>query len=361
MYTEIYKRWLRPTLFAMDPEDAHDRATKLLEKVSRSRLLCFALKTALRVNDKRLNRTRMGITFPNPVGLAAGFSKYGIGLSALEACGFGFLELGGVTPLPQEGNQKPRMFRLEEDSALINRMGFNNPGVSGLIENTRASFVNIPLGINIGKGKDTPLEDAHCDYESCLERLYPYADFFVINVSSPNTPGLRTLQSPEALSRILDGVETKRLTITHVYGGVRKPILVKVAPDLDLDNLDRIIKCVFTSGMDGMVVANTTTSRKGLTSKHKDEVGGLSGPPLFERCCTLVGYVKNKAPSLTVIASGGISSAEDAWRLIKYCKADLVQIYTDLVYEGPGLVREINKGLLNEMNNLGISSLESIK
>lgn len=361
MYTEIYERWLRPKLFTMDPEDAHNRATEILEKVSRSRLLCFGLKTALQIKDKRLVRTRMGITFPNPVGLAAGFSKYGTGLPALKACGFGFLELGGVTPLPQDGNPQPRMFRLEEDYALINRMGLNNPGIEGLKNNLASSgALDIPIGINIGKGKDTSLERAEDDYCACLERLYTDADFFVLNISSPNTPGLRTLQNPEVLNRMLKAIMIKRMELSLRHRD-RKPILVKIAPDLDLDMLDEIIRCVIQNGMNGMVVANTTTSRKGLTGKYKDEAGGLSGRLLFERCCTLVGYVKDKAPNLTVIASGGIFSAADAWRLIKYCKADLLQIYAGLVYKGPGLVREINKGLLNEMNNLGISSLENIK
>lgn len=356
----LYKKIVRPRLFKMDPEDAHNFVMNQLERVSQSRLFCRAMSTAFTVKDKRLERTRMGITFPNPVGLAAGFSKYGTGLQALEALGFGFLEIGGVTPLPQDGNPKPRMFRLEEDFALINRMGFNNPGFLALLQTLRyGGALNVPLAINIGKGKETPLEHSEKDYCECLERLYHHADFFVLNVSSPNTPGLRTLQTPEALDRILGAVERTRLGL-FFESRIKKPVLVKVAPDLDEDQLKKIVEIAVNREMDGLIVANTTMTRVGLKSKNQIETGGLSGPPLFERALKLVSLVKELAPELTVIASGGISTSADAWYMLDQAKADLVQIYTALVFEGPGVVREINRGILSRIRHSGLSSIEDV-
>ena len=361
MYTELYKNIVRPKLFALDPEEAHDKATRLLEKISRSPLLCAMLGAVFTVRDRRLERVRMGLTFRNPVGLAAGFSKYGVGLPALEAVGFGFLEIGGVTPSPQDGSPKLRMFRCEADEALINRMGFNNPGAYGL-RNTllKNRQLRIPIGINLGKGKETPLAEAANDYCDCLETLYHNGDFFVVNVSSPNTPGLRTLQNPEVLDGILGAIAAKRAWCRG-NGGGRKPILVKIAPDLEFDMLDRIIECVQKNKMDGLVIANTTTSRTGLKSKHKDETGGASGRLLFKRSLTLVSRAKSLAPKLTVIGVGGIFSGQDAWYMLHQAKADLVQVYTGLVYEGPGLVHEINKEILRRLKKASYSSIEDVR
>lgn len=360
MYTTLYKTLVWPKLSRMDAEEAHDSATDLLEKISRHPLLCAILKAFLTIHNYRLTRSVMGTNFPNPVGLAAGFSKNGIGLPALRAIGFGFLELGGVTPLPQDGNPKPRMFRLEEDQALINRMGFNNFGARKL----RATILDsppspTPIGINLGKGKDTPLENAAEDYCHCMEMLYNHTDFFVVNVSSPNTPGLRTLQNTEVLDRILKIIWVKRKMLEQTCA-YRKPILVKIAPDMNMEQLDRIVECVEQNGMEGMVIGNTTTSRDGLTGKHRNETGGASGRFLFERSMKLVERAKWQAPNLTVIGVGGIFSGKDAWEMISEAGADLVQIYTGLVFEGPGLVRAINKELLRHLNNAGYNSLEDV-
>ncbi len=353
MYTTLYEKYLWPRLKLMDPENAHDLVTDKLEKISRSRLLCLAIALLLKVEDKRLERKCMGITFPNPVGLAAGFSKYGIGLPALETLGFGFLELGGITPLPQDGKPKPRMFRLEEDRALINRMGFNNPGAHTLrntLRNTRR--IRSPIAINLGKGIDTPVERAAEDYCDGLKILYEEADFFVINVSSPNTPGLRTLQDPEALNPLLREINFTRNQIVGRANLEIKPILVKIAPDIEDDKLEPIIECVMINSMQGLVLTNTTMKREGLVSENQREVGGLSGKPLRDRALTLVNKTKELAPFLTVIGVGGIFTGEDAWNMMVQAGADLVQVYTGLVYKGPGLVRRINKELLQYLDTL---------
>lgn len=348
MYTALYRLAVRPFLFKMDPEDAHTKALALLEKVSRSKTLSALVTRLFAVQNKRLERNVMGITFPNPVGLAAGFLKEVVGLEALEAIGFGFLELGTFTPFPQEGNPRPRMFRLPEDLAIINRMGFNNTGAIAAGKALREGGVlKIPVGVSLGKGKETPIENAANDYCFGLAKLYSHADFFVLNVSSPNTPNLRLLQKKEALNGILQPVSERRKERCEKFGQPFKPILLKIAPDVLFEELKVISECVAKNGLNGLVVANTTVTRFGLKNQNRSEPGGLSGKPLFVRSLELVDKAKNLLPDLTIIGSGGIMNREDASNLLE-AGADLIQIYTGLVYNGPGLIREINTELLRQ-------------
>jgi dihydroorotate dehydrogenase len=294
----------------------------------------------------------LGLKFANPVGLAAGFDKDAKFFDEIASCGFGFVEVGTITPKAQPGNEQPRLFRLPEDKALINRMGFNNEGVDAMVERLkkRKNF-NVIIGGNIGKNKITPNENAIADYEYCFEKLFNYVDYFVVNVSSPNTPGLRELQEKEPLKRILNRLMEIRKVKSHKLTGVsEKPILLKIAPDLTNEQLDDIIEIIRETKIDGVVATNTTISRSGL--KTNDSVlntigaGGLSGKPLTKRSTEVVRYLHEKSGgSFPIIASGGIHSAEDAIDKLN-AGASLVQLYTGFIYEGPGLIKKINKALL---------------
>ena len=298
-----------------------------------------------RVSDTRLEREVFGLKFDNPVGLAAGFDKDAKLFDELASFGFGFVEIGTVTPLPQDGNQKPRLFRLQEDNAIINRMGFNNEGIEAVVSRLRRKKSNIIIGGNIGKNKITPNERAVNDYEICFEKLFPYVDYFAVNVSSPNTPGLRELQDKEPLTRLL-----KRLQELNVRKENRKPILLKIAPDLSNKQLDDIIQIVLDTKIDGVVATNTTISRNGLkTDKTKvDSIGngGLSGKPVSKRSTEVIKYLSEKSnKAFPIIGVGGIHSAEDAIEKLD-AGASLIQIYTGFIYEGPSLVKRINKSIL---------------
>lgn len=298
-----------------------------------------------KVRDNRLEREVFGLKFENPVGLAAGFDKDAKLFDELGAFGFGFVEIGTVTPLPQEGNLKPRLFRLKEDSALINRMGFNNSGIEAVISRLRRKKTNIIIGGNIGKNKFTPNENAVNDYEICFEKLFPYVDYFVVNVSSPNTPGLRDLQENGPLTLLLN-----RLQALNVLKDSRKPILLKIAPDLTNEQLDDIIKIVADTKIAGVIATNTTTSRSGLkiAKKEVDAIGngGLSGRPVKARSTQVIKYLADKSnKAFPIIGVGGIHSEEDALEKID-AGATLVQIYTGFIYEGPTLVKRINKAIL---------------
>src|SRR3989344_163569 len=288
-------------------------------------------------------RTVFGISFPNPVGAAAGFDKHAIALHGIEAFGFGFAEVGTVTPLPQPGNPRPRLFRLDEDDAIINRMGFNNYGMERMAKRLSAyRHLHIPVGINIGKNKDTPLERAADDYEKCIEALYPYADYFTLNISSPNTEGLRQLHERERLETLLDGVrKTSRRCASSANP---KPILLKISPHLTVHELDDILT-VSEPRVQGLVICNTTIARPDyLRSSYAAEAGGLSGRPLRQQALGLVKYVHRALPNMPIIGVGGIFTPDDALRMLD-AGASLIQLYTGLVFEGPLLPYRINHAL----------------
>jgi dihydroorotate dehydrogenase len=301
-----------------------------------------------KVHDERLGCNFLGLSFQNPVGLAAGFDKNAQYLDIFDIMGFGFVEIGTVTPKQQDGNPSPRLFRLPEDRALINRMGFNNSGMDVLVKNLQKKRPpELIVGGNIGKNKATPNEAAAGDYIQCFEALYPYVDYFVVNVSSPNTPHLRDLQEKEPLRQLLFQLQT--LNDTKI---TRKPILLKIAPDLSDNQLDDIIDIVESTGIAGIVATNTTISRAGLTTKEGKirEIGegGLSGAPLRERSTEIIRYLHKKSKGkIFIIGVGGIDSPTHAIEKLK-AGASLIQIYTGLIYEGPSLIKRINKALLHQ-------------
>lgn len=299
------------------------------------------------VDDPRLKRTIDGLEFPNPVGLAAGFDKdasYAVGMQHL---GFGHLELGTVTPLPQGGNPKPRLFRLPKDKALINRMGFNNKGLEAMVSRLQKQRVYVPVGGNIGKNKATPNDEAWSDYEKCFHQLYPVVDYFTINVSSPNTPDLRALQDKEPLRHLLEHIEE-----LNRQKPKKKPVFLKIAPDLNDDQLNDIIEIIINTGISGVIATNTTISREGLLTSESEirdiGGGGLSGAPVKDRSTEVIQYISQRSKGrFAIIGVGGILTAEDAIEKLE-AGAELVQIYTGLIYSGPGLVRSINRALLNK-------------
>lgn len=336
---------IKPLLFKFDPEEIHHIVTGGLRAANRIWGVKTLLKNSFQLEDSRLEREVFGLKFKNPLGLAAGFDKNASLVEELAEFGFGFIEIGTVTPLPQQGNEKPRMFRLPKDEALINRMGFNNQGVDVVAHRlSRIDRKGLIIGGNIGKNKITPNEDALGDYIKCFDRLFDVVDYFVVNVSSPNTPGLRELQEKEPLKNILNTLQQRNLK-----NDISRPILLKIAPDLSNSQLDDIIEIVIETKIAGVIATNTTISREGLTSeeKLKNESGGLSGKPLAKRSTEVIRYLSehsNKA--FAIIGVGGIHSAKDALEKID-AGASLVQIYTGFIYEGPGIVKRILKGLLS--------------
>ncbi|MBI2476361.1 MAG: quinone-dependent dihydroorotate dehydrogenase [Candidatus Taylorbacteria bacterium] len=358
----FYDKLVRPLLFQHDSEEIHDRVLSMLRRVGNTPVLSALVRSAHTVHDKRLEQKLFDLTFANPVGLAAGMDKAGLALRGFESLGFGFLEMGGITAMKQDGNPKPRIFRLPEDEALINRMGFNNPGAEEVAYRLgRARRPGVPLGINIGKSKIVPVDDLEAvvaDYCYTFLKLYDYGDFFVINPSSPNTPGLRSLQKREALKALLEGIQRQNLKAPRRPHERPKPILVKIAPDLTVEEIDDILTVINEVGIDGIVATNTTTSRDGLKTNGEvaKEVGGLSGKPLRRQSLEIVKHIHKQFPSLPIIGVGGIFSAEDAWDKIA-AGASLVQVYTGFIYEGPGLPRRINKGLLKFMECDGVKSI----
>ena len=342
----FYKVFLKPFLFLLDPEQAHHvtfSALKFLFQVPGMRQVSSSLN---KVSDKRLERTVAGITFPNPVGLAAGLDKDAKMADEFAALGFGCIEIGTVTPLAQPGNDAPRLFRLKDDQALVNRMGFNNEGAHAAAQRLRRKKSSIVVGGNIGKNKVTPNELAGGDYEKCFRELHDVVDYFVVNVSSPNTPGLRELQEKDPLKKILS-----RLQEMNAEYKKPKPIFLKIAPDLTNEQLDDIIEVVTETAIDGIVATNTTITRDALrTSKEKLEAigtGGLSGSPLSKRSTEVIRYLHRKSEGkIPIIGAGGIHSPEDALEKLD-AGASLIQLYTGLIYEGPGLVKRINKAILS--------------
>ena len=332
-------------LFLFNPETIHHISFKLIKFGAITPLKSWAIRLLFKVEDSRLEREVFGLKFNNPVGLAAGFDKDAKLFDELTSFGFGFVEIGTVTPLPQEGNPKPRLFRLKEDNAIINRMGFNNQGIEAAVARLRRRKTNIIIGGNIGKNKVTPNDKAVNDYEICFEKLFPYVDYFAVNVSSPNTPGLRDLQEKAPLTALLN-----RLQELNNAKETRKPILLKIAPDLTNEQLDDIIEIVADTKIDGVVATNTTIDRSGLiTDKNKVDAignGGLSGKPVRARSTAVIKYLSDKSNrAFPIIGVGGIHSAEDALEKLD-AGATLLQVYTGFIYEGPSLVKRINKAIL---------------
>ena len=287
----------------------------------------------------------MGITFPNPVGLAAGLDKNGEGIKAFEAMGFGFVEIGTVTPRPQPGNDKPRIFRLPEANAIINRMGFNNKGVDYLVDQViKAKFSGV-LGINIGKNKDTPDENAKDDYIHCMRKVYDYATYITVNISSPNTPGLRSLQYGEALNELLSALKAEQQSLVEQYGKY-VPVAVKIAPDLTEEEVESIAECLIANNIDGVIATNTTLARDKVSHlQHGNEQGGLSGAPVKEQSTKVIQLLAKALDNkLPIIGVGGIASGADAKEKIA-AGAKLVQVYTGFIYQGPELVKDIVKSL----------------
>ena len=343
----MYKLLIKPIFFLFSPETIHHIIFAMVKFSARISLNMWVWNKLFCLEDERLKREVFGLTFDNPVGLAAGFDKDAKLYNELAAFGFGFIEIGTLTPKGQPGNPIPRLFRLPQDEALINRMGFNNGGVEEAVERLKKRNTQIMIGGNIGKNKVTPNEEATKDYEICFEALFPYVDYFVVNVSSPNTPGLRELQDKEPLTKLL-----MRLQELNVAKEKRKPILLKIAPDLTDAQLDDIIAIVHDSKIDGVIATNTTIDRSMLTTDQKEvEVigsGGLSGKPVRVRSTEVIRYLSEKSKkAFPIIGVGGIHSAEDAVEKLA-AGASLVQVYTGFIYEGPALIKRINKAILKQ-------------
>ncbi|MEO7431347.1 MAG: quinone-dependent dihydroorotate dehydrogenase [Dokdonella sp.] len=325
----------RPFLFCLDAERAHELALAAIDTAYRS-----GVGSLLASRPKPVPTEAFGLRFDNPVGLAAGLDKNGAYIDALAGLGFGFIEVGTTTPRAQSGNPKPRMFRLAQHQAVINRLGFNNGGVDALVRNAERARYSGVLGINIGKNKDTPNERAADDYLLCLERVYARASYVTVNISSPNTQGLRDLQGEDALKRLIGTLREaqERLASTH---GARKPMLLKIAPDLDDAELDTMAAVLLSAGIDGVICTNTTIDRGAVEgNRHAAEAGGLSGKPLFARSTRILQEMsKRLGPSIPTIGVGGILSGEDAAAKID-AGASLVQFYTGLIYRGPALIGE---------------------
>ena len=377
----FYRNVVRPVLFSLDSEEIHNCTLKALGRASRHEVLCDALASFYRAS-RDCGIELFGLKFPNPVGLAAGMDKHAAAVPVWEALGFGFVELGGVTWHPQAGNPAPRMFRAVADEALINRLGFNNPGAEAIAAKltewrSLGFWPKHPVGINLGKSKIAPLERAAEDYASSLRALWPHADFFVVNVSSPNTPNLRQLQDKAVLDEILSALQevnqesaarsvvSRQLSVAADHGPRttdNKPILVKVAPDLSFEALDEIGELAGPRRIGGIVATNTTltrpeTSDPGLKQIYA-EAGGLSGRPLRARSTEIIRHLYRQTKgALPLIGVGGIFNADDAWEKIA-AGASLVQIYTGLVYEGPSVTKEIVTGLRQRLEASGFASLK---
>lgn len=353
---------LRPLLFRLPAETAHEVATAGLVSALAAGPVRAVVRRQMTVDDPRLRIRRWGIDFPNPVGLAAGFDKAATAFNALAALGFGFVEVGTVTALAQEGNPRPRLFRLPEDRALLNRMGFNNDGAEAVARRLRGTTIEPVLGVNLGKSKATPLEEAPGDYLRSLELLEPFARYLVVNVSSPNTPGLRALQDAGPLRALLSAMRRRTAELARERGAEPAPILVKIAPDLTDPQVDEAVDIAREEGVSGIVATNTTISREGLATPRSrlEELGagGISGAPVRRRAEEVVARIyRRTGGELPVVGVGGIFDAEDAWRRIR-AGASLLQLYTGFVYGGPEVVQRINRGLLLRVERAGLSSLD---
>lgn len=344
----MYRLLLRPIFFRFAPEKAHHLVVALLKGLMKIPGMKSLIGSMFTVKDSRLEREVFGLRFPNPVGLAAGFDKDAGFFKEFSHLGFGFIEVGTITPKAQDGNPKPRMFRLPDDNGLINRMGFNNSGVQVAKQRLKGRNPDFIIGGNIGKNKVTPNEEAINDYLICFRELHDLVDYFVVNVSSPNTPGLRELQDKEPLMRILNALKAENMKFAK-----QRPILLKIAPDLTDAQLDDIVEIVRETGIEGIIATNTTISRSGLTSPEglTRETGGLSGRPVRQRSTEVIRYLHTKSNgAFPIIGVGGIHSAADALEKLE-AGATLVQVYTGFIYEGPGLVKDINRAVLKKTEN----------
>ncbi|WP_100612391.1 quinone-dependent dihydroorotate dehydrogenase [Confluentibacter lentus] len=338
----MYKLLIRPILFWFDPEDVHYFTFSLIRFINKIPFVSSIIKKIYQVEDASLEKELFGLRFKNPIGLAAGFDKDAKLFNELSNLGFGFIEIGTLTPKAQPGNPKKRLFRLKADSAIINRMGFNNGGVEDAVKRLKTNK-DVLIGGNIGKNKVTPNENAVDDYKMCFNALFDYVDYFVVNVSSPNTPNLRALQDKEPLTNLL-----KDLQIENANHTKKKPILLKIAPDLTNEQLLDIIDIVAETKIDGIIATNTTISRDGLTSESKTEMGGLSGKPLTNRSTEVIRFLAEKSnKAFPIIGVGGIHTVEDALEKLE-AGADLIQLYTGFIYEGPKLIKDINKALIKK-------------
>ena len=338
----MYKILIRPVLFLFDPEKVHHFTFSLIRFSNRIPGMSKLFKALYSVDDKQLEKEVFGLKFKNPVGLAAGFDKDAKLYNELSNFGFGFIEIGTLTPKPQAGNPKKRLFRLKNDQAIINRMGFNNGGVEDAVKRLKKNN-GVLIGGNIGKNKVTPNENAVDDYKICFDTLFDHVDYFVVNVSSPNTPNLRELQDKEPLTNLLQTLQNK-----NAKKSKQKPILLKIAPDLSDDQLLDIIDIIKHTKIAGVIATNTTISREGLKSQSKIEVGGLSGKPLADRSTEVIRFLSEKSnKAFPIIGVGGIHSVNDALKKIE-AGAYLVQLYTGFIYEGPKLIKNINIELLKK-------------
>ena len=362
MLNAAYRYGVRPLLFSLDPEAAHHLAIATCHRISESSALQAIAKSTFYYSDSRLAQNLWNLKFENPVGLAAGFDKNAEAIGAWEHLGFGFAEVGTITAKGQSGNPQPRLFRLPSDRAVLNRMGFNNRGAEAtsayLHKYLQTHKLHIPLGINLGKSKVTEIADAKFDYAESLRSLYDFGDYFVVNVSSPNTPNLRDLQATDQLCAIL--AELKPINTAH------KPILVKIAPDLNDADIIEIVKASQSYGVAGIIATNTTISRKNLITSHlsitgkpvEEEAGGISGQPVRDRSLAVISLIwQTTQGSLPIIGVGGIFTAEDAWQKI-IAGAAIVQVYTGLIYEGPMIVKTILQGLVAKLEANGLDNIQ---
>jgi len=336
----VYKFIIRPFLFLFDPEKVHHFTFSFLKTVFKIPLIKRIVKQYYLVDNQSLKKELFGLEFKNPIGLAAGFDKNAKLIDELACFGFGFIEIGTVTPKPQKGNPKKRLFRLQKDKAIINRMGFNNDGVDVIVERLKKVNSDIIIGGNIGKNKITPNERAVDDYVICFQKLFDYVHYFVVNVSSPNTPNLRELQDKKPLSKILNSLQE-----INAEKEKRKPILLKIAPDLSKEQLQDIIDIVKETKIDGIIATNTTISRNNLISRAKDETGGLSGKPVKEKSTEVIRFLNNKSNhDFPIIGVGGIFFSSDAIEK-QEAGADLIQVFTGFIYEGPKMIKNILKNI----------------
>lgn len=348
-------RLLRPLLFSMDPERAHDSAISALRIVQQNALLRSACRSAYCRQTPTLEQTLWGVRFANPVGLAAGLDKNAEVIDGLACLGFGFIEAGTLTPQPQPGNPRPRIFRVAVERALINRLGFNNIGVERAARHLAARRRGVPLGINIGKNRDTAAAGAAEDYRRAFETMFPHCDYAVVNVSSPNTPGLRDFQKGERLRDIVQAVCEANANLARAAGRGQMPVLIKVSPDLALRDLETIAELAVEQNLAGLVAVNTTTAP--CMKRPPSEQGGISGAPLADRATLVLRHLyKHYGRQLRFIGVGGIFSAADAYERIR-CGASLVQVYTGLIYEGPGLVRRIVAGIATRLRRDGFRTI----
>jgi len=362
MLSAAYQYGLRPLLFALDPEVAHNLAIATCRRISKSSALQAIAKSSFNYSDSRLSQTLWNLKFENPVGLAAGFDKNAEAIGAWSNLGFGFAEVGTITAQGQSGNPQPRLFRLPSDLAVLNRMGFNNQGAKAIADHLQSYLqkykLKVPLGINLGKSKVTELAEAKFDYAESLQLLYQFGDYFVVNVSSPNTPNLRDLQATAQLSAIL--AELSPINTQN------KPILVKIAPDLNNADIVEVVKVCQEYGVAGLIATNTTISRQNLVTTHlsitgnpvDSELGGISGQPVRDRSLAVINLIwETTQGKLPIVGVGGIFTAEDAWQKI-IAGASIVQVYTGLIYEGPMMVKQILQGLVKKLEAHGLDNIQ---